>query len=80
MPGHACRSKLLIFAISCKNLSDAFLDTTGVGLWEHRFEHRNLLLGAPDVARSRCYVPNYVESGGRRGERERGIEGATPHN
>ena len=29
MPGHVCRSKLLIFANSCKNLCDAFLDTTG---------------------------------------------------
>src|SRR5208283_2691077 len=29
VPGHVCCSKLLIFAISCKNLSDAFLDTTG---------------------------------------------------
>jgi hypothetical protein len=28
MPGHACRSKLLIFGISCKNCSDSFLDAT----------------------------------------------------
>jgi hypothetical protein len=34
MPVQASRSKLLIRADSCKNLSDAFLDTTGAGIGE----------------------------------------------